>query len=110
MKQLMIALVKFYRKHISPYKPPCCRFTPTCSAYALEAFEKRGFFVGMILTVWRILRCNPFCRGGYDPVPERGLRNKCKTEHSPDCRCDTDERTEINGASDTDTQENEKEN
>ena len=109
MKQLMIALVKFYRKHISPYKPPCCRFTPTCSAYALEAFEKRGFFVGMILTVWRILRCNPFCRGGYDPVPERGFRNKGKTERRPDCGCDT-EREKINGASDTDTQENEKEN
>ena len=75
MKYLMIGLVKFYRKFISPIKPPCCRFTPTCSAYALEAFQKRGFFVGLILTVWRILRCNPMCRGGYDPVPERGFRN-----------------------------------
>ena len=71
----MIWLVKLYRKFISPIKPPCCRFTPTCSAYALEAFTKRGFFVGLILTVWRILRCNPFSKGGYDPVPERGLRN-----------------------------------
>ena len=71
----MIWLVRFYRKFISPLKPPCCRFTPTCSAYALEAFQKRGFFVGLILTVWRILRCNPFCKGGYDPVPENGLRN-----------------------------------
>ncbi len=75
MKYFMIALVKFYRKFISPLKPNCCRFTPTCSAYALEAFQKRGFFIGFILTVWRILRCNPFCKGGYDPVPERGLRN-----------------------------------
>lgn len=71
----MIGLIKFYRKFISPLKPQCCRFTPTCSAYALEAFRKRGFFVGMILSVWRILRCNPFCKGGYDPVPERGFRN-----------------------------------
>ena len=78
MKHVMIALVKLYRKLISPIKPPCCRFTPTCSAYAIEAFEKRGFFVGLILTVWRILRCNPFSRGGYDPVPERGLGNPKK--------------------------------
>ena len=74
----MIWLISLYRKYISPLKPPCCRFTPTCSAYAVEAFRKRGFFVGMILTVWRILRCNPFSKGGYDPVPERGLSNKNK--------------------------------
>ena len=71
----MIWLIGLYRKFISPIKPPCCRFTPTCSAYAIEAFRKRGFFIGFILTVWRILRCNPFCKGGYDPVPEKGLRN-----------------------------------
>ena len=74
MKYICIWLIRFYRKFISPNKPRCCRFTPTCSAYALEAFEKRGFFVGLALTVWRILRCNPFCRAGYDPVPEK----KCK--------------------------------
>jgi putative membrane protein insertion efficiency factor len=71
----MIWLIGLYRKYISPLKPPCCRFTPTCSAYAIEAFQKRGFFVGFILMVWRILRCNPYCKGGYDPVPERGFRN-----------------------------------
>lgn len=75
MKHIMIWLVRFYRRFISPIKPPCCRFTPSCSAYALEAFEKRGFFVGFILSLWRILRCNPFCKGGYDPVPEHGFRN-----------------------------------
>ena len=75
MNHLMIWLVGLYRKYISPLKPPCCRFTPTCSAYAIEAYKKRGFFIGTILTVWRILRCNPFCKGGYDPVPEKGLRN-----------------------------------
>ncbi len=74
MKYLMIWLIKLYRKIISPIKPPSCRFTPTCSAYALEAFLKRGFFVGSALTLWRILRCNPFCKGGYDPVPEKGFR------------------------------------
>lgn len=76
MKYVCIALVRFYRKFLSPLKGrPCCRFTPTCSAYALEAFQKRGFFVGMILTVWRIFRCQPFCPGGYDPVPRFGFRN-----------------------------------
>ncbi len=77
MKHVCMALIRFYRKFLSPLKSkPCCRFTPTCSAYALEAFEKRGFFVGMYLTVTRIFRCNPFCPGGYDPVPLTGLRNK----------------------------------
>ena len=72
----MIWLVRLYKKYISPLKPPCCRFTPSCSSYAIEAFQKRGFFIGLILTIWRILRCNPFSKGGYDPVPEHGLRNK----------------------------------
>ena len=76
MKYLFIWLIRFYRKFLSRLKrQPSCRFTPTCSAYALEAFEKRGFFVGLILSVWRIFRCQPFCVGGWDPVPERGLRN-----------------------------------
>ena len=78
MKHVMIWLIRLYRKYISPLKPPCCRFTPTCSAYAIEAFTKRGFFVGLILTTGRILRCNPFCKGGYDPVPEKGFRNPKK--------------------------------
>jgi putative membrane protein insertion efficiency factor len=74
----MIWLVGLYRKFISPLKPSCCRFTPTCSAYAIEAFQKRGFFAGLILTLWRILRCNPFSRGGYDPVPDKGLKTHGK--------------------------------
>ena len=76
MKHICIALIRFYRRFLSPLKGrPCCRFTPTCSAYALEAYQKRGFFVGSVLTVWRILRCQPFCAGGYDPVPQKGFRN-----------------------------------
>ena len=78
MKHVMIWLIRLYQKYISPLKRPCCRFTPTCSAYALEAFQKRGFFIGFALTVWRILRCNPFCRGGYDPVPEKRARRKSR--------------------------------
>ena len=70
MKKICIALIKFYRKNISPYKKyGSCRYTPTCSQYALEAYEKYGFLKGTRLTVWRILRCNPFGKGGYDPVP-----------------------------------------
>ena len=72
MKHVCILLIRFYRKFLSPLKgTPCCRFYPTCSAYALEAFMKRGFFVGLGLTVWRILRCQPFSVGGFDPVPEK---------------------------------------
>ncbi len=75
MKHVCISLIRFYRKHLSGLKRhPTCRFTPTCSAYALEAFTKRGFWAGLVLTVWRVLRCNPFCRGGYAPVPEHGFR------------------------------------
>ncbi|MBQ9748752.1 MAG: membrane protein insertion efficiency factor YidD [Clostridia bacterium] len=71
MKYIGIFLVRFYQKYISPLKPPCCRFVPTCSQYAIEAFREWGFFIGFFLSVWRVLRCNPFCRGGYDPVPRR---------------------------------------
>ncbi|MBQ3231167.1 MAG: membrane protein insertion efficiency factor YidD [Clostridia bacterium] len=74
MKKLFILPIRFYQKHISPNKPRCCRFTPSCSAYAIEAIEKRGIFVGLLLALYRILRCNPFCKGGYDPVPEKKPR------------------------------------
>ena len=74
MKKLFLFLIRFYRRRISPLKQPCCRFIPTCSAYALEAFEKRGFFVGFGLTVRRICRCNPFGGHGYDPVPEKKMK------------------------------------
>ena len=69
MKKIAIFFIRLYQKLISPLKPPCCRFTPTCSAYAAEAYQNRGFFVGSFLSVRRILRCNPFSKGGYDPVP-----------------------------------------
>ena len=72
MKRVCILLIRFYQKFLSPLKRnPCCRFSPTCSAYALEAFQKRGFFVGFYLSVRRVLRCNPFSAGGFDPVPEK---------------------------------------
>jgi putative membrane protein insertion efficiency factor len=69
MKRVLLALVRFYRRAISPYRPSCCRYYPTCSQYAIEALEKYGAIKGGYLTVRRILRCNPFHEGGYDPVP-----------------------------------------
>ena len=69
MKRILIGLIRFYQKAISPMRPPCCRFIPTCSAYALEAVEKYGALKGGWLAFRRILRCHPFCKGGYDPVP-----------------------------------------
>ena len=71
IKKLLIFPIRFYQKHISPGLRPRCRFYPSCSQYAIEAIEKRGAFVGSLLAIYRILRCNPFCKGGYDPVPER---------------------------------------
>ena len=70
MKRILISLIRGYRACISPMYAPCCRYTPTCSTYALLAVEKHGAIKGGILSIWRILRCNPFSRGGYDPVPE----------------------------------------
>lgn len=70
MKKILIKTVKFYRHAISPYKgASCCRFTPTCSEYAIEAIEKYGSIKGSYLAIKRILRCHPFSKGGYDPVP-----------------------------------------
>lgn len=69
MKKLLLALIRFYRRGISPLRQPCCIFVPTCSQYAMEAIEKYGAWKGGWLTVKRLLRCNPFHKGGYDPVP-----------------------------------------
>ena len=66
---LLILPIRFYQKFISPLTPATCRFTPTCSHYAIEAIRKHGPFKGLALAVWRILRCNPWGGSGYDPVP-----------------------------------------
>ena len=70
MKRVLIALLKFYKREISPLLPNACKYTPTCSEYAMEAIEVHGAFKGSLLAAWRLLRCNPFSRGGYDPVPK----------------------------------------
>ncbi len=67
-RNVLIGLIRVYQYLISPLFPPSCRFEPTCSNYALQAIERYGILRGMYLAVRRILRCHPFCRGGYDPV------------------------------------------
>ena len=62
-----ISLIRFYQKFISVRTPPSCKFIPTCSKYAILAIEKYGFLKGSLKAIWRILRCNPFSKGGYDP-------------------------------------------
>ncbi len=69
MSELLLKLIRFYRKNLSPARPPCCRFIPTCSEYALEAIGKYGAAKGSWLALRRLLRCHPFYKGGYDPVP-----------------------------------------
>ncbi len=76
LKRPLIWLIRFYRKNISPNTPPSCKFTPTCSQYGLEAIERFGAFRGGLMTLWRILRCNPFSKGGYDPVPQKKEKKK----------------------------------
>ena len=69
MNKIFILLIKFYRQNISPFfGEGKCRYTPTCSQYAIEAYKKYNFFKATALSVWRILRCNPFSKGGYDPL------------------------------------------
>ena len=69
MKNILIAMIRFYQKFLSPLKHTRCPYTPTCSQYGLEAKQKYGAVKGSLLACWRILRCNPFSKGGYDPVP-----------------------------------------
>ena len=79
MKRLLLALIRFYRESISPLRPPCCRFIPSCSTYAMEAIQVHGALKGSALAIWRILRCHPFHKDKnyiYDPVPPKKKRRK----------------------------------
>lgn len=69
--RLFIQLIKSYQLFVSPRSGPCCRYTPSCSQYAIDALRIHGAFKGLFLAVWRIMRCNPFSKGGYDPVPNK---------------------------------------
>lgn len=79
MKKLLILMVKGYQRFISPMFPPSCRYSPTCSSYMIQALSKHGAFKGLLMGIARILRCHPFVKGGYDPVPEHfSLRRNTK--------------------------------
>jgi hypothetical protein len=71
MKRALLALLSAYKRWISPSLPNACRFTPTCSEYAMEAVERHGAFRGSLLAAWRVLRCQPLAKSGYDPVPPK---------------------------------------
>lgn len=76
IKAIFIFPIRVYQKLISPMKPRCCRFSPTCSQYAIEAIMEWGVIIGLLLAFWRILRCNPFSKGGEDPVPINRLKRR----------------------------------
>ena len=76
MKKVLLALIRFYRSAISPHTAPRCKYYPTGSQYGLEAIERFGAAKGSALTVWRILRCNPFSKGGFDPVPDKTSKKR----------------------------------
>jgi len=81
MKAVLLWMIRFYRKRISPLKKPCCRFIPTCSEYAVQAIETHGALKGSLLAIRRLLRCNVLFPGGYDPVPPK--KNHHHTEDDP---------------------------
>lgn len=71
MSKIIISVIIFYQKFISPLKPTSCRFYPSCSSYAIQAIKKHGLYKGILLAIKRILKCHPFHEGGYDPVPDK---------------------------------------
>lgn len=85
MKKVALLLIRFYQKCISPFKPPRCRFYPSCSSYSYESIEKFGFIKGFYLSLRRIIKCHPFNPGGFDPIPNKfslTLNNKKNRKRS----------------------------
>jgi putative membrane protein insertion efficiency factor len=83
MRRVAIFLIRLYQVLLSPLMPPSCRFTPSCSNYAIEAVRRHGFCAGMLLAMKRLVRCHPGNPGGYDPVPDAlPRRSRTKAEHS----------------------------
>lgn len=83
-RRFLIFFIELYRTWVSPMRLPTCRFEPTCSGYAVEALHRHGAVVGGVLSVWRLLRCGPWCKPGYDPVPERTLWQVLRRRPAPD--------------------------
>ncbi len=79
IRVLLLGLVRLYKRRISPLLPAACRFVPTCSEYAMECLEVLPLHRAIPRMVWRVLRCNPFCKGGYDPVPPAGETDRVGT-------------------------------
>ena len=79
-KTVLLGLLRGYKWVLSPMLPPACRYVPTCSEYAAEAIERYGAVRGSALAIWRVLRCHPFVRGGYDPVPWNALGSRHKAD------------------------------
>ena len=84
MTRLGLWLIRFYQRYISRFLPPMCRFTPSCSEYAKQALQIHGFWLGTWLTIKRLVRCQPLCKGGEDPVPPR--KDDCPAEPSSEGR------------------------
>lgn len=101
MKKIVELLIRFYRRFISPLKPPCCKYYPTCSAYALDAVKKHGAIKGSILAVWRILRCNPWSMGGVDYVPDKFHLYTLKGEKRKTYNANVDNNTSMNEVENT---------
>ena len=76
MNKIIIKLIEFYQKKISPKTNPHCKYNPTCSQYSKECFMKFNFFIAFFLTIFRIIRCNPFSKGGYDPCPKNYIERQ----------------------------------
>ena len=76
MKRLLLSAIRFYRRAVSPLFPPRCRYIPTCSQYAIDAVREWGIVAGTVLTLFRIVRCNPFSKGGEDPVPHNPFKRR----------------------------------
>ncbi|HDQ40832.1 MAG TPA: membrane protein insertion efficiency factor YidD [Desulfonatronum sp.] len=79
MRRIVMLIIRGYQLLLSPLSPPCCRFLPTCSEYARQAVDRHGPIKGLLLAAWRLLRCQPLCAGGYDPVPEHWPRKPMQT-------------------------------
>ncbi|MEG1520448.1 MAG: membrane protein insertion efficiency factor YidD [Clostridia bacterium] len=76
MKKLALAIIRFYKRYISSSLATNCRYTPTCSIYGMQAIEEWGVFRGTLLALFRVIRCNPFSKGGYNPIPKSRRKNK----------------------------------
>ena len=98
MKRLLLTLIEGYQRWISPLHPSCCRYIPSCSAYAKQAISRFGALKGGLLALWRIMRCNPFSKGGYDPVPNKTSEKKLNLMRFFRCRKAAANETESGGA------------